>query len=228
MRRATNAPAGALRLHLGCGPDVVPGWENLDKSPSVILARFPRVRATLFRARVINEQQAQGFPEGAIHADLARGIPYPDRSAQFAYTAHMIEHLSRWQGLHVMRECLRVLAPGGTVRVVTPDLRDLVNSYLAHDFPPQHQKETAADSFMSELQTFREIEGSRARQLLWRLTSGVPHQWMYDEESLMALLREAGFQEPVARAYREGSVPDLDKLEHRPRSIFIEATKPVA
>lgn len=224
----TEAPNGELRLHLGCGPDIVPGWENLDKSPSVLLAKFPRVRAALFRARIINEQQAQGFPEGAIHVDLAKGIPYPDESARYAYTAHMIEHLSRWQGLRVMRECLRVLSPGGTVRVVTPNLRDLVDSYLNHDFPPQHQMETAADSFMSELQTFREIEGSRSRQLLWRLTSGVPHQWMYDQESLMSLLREAGFPDPVVRTYREGLVPDLDKLEHRPRSIFVEATKPVA
>lgn len=216
-----------LRLHLGCGPDIVPGWENLDKSPSVILARFPRVRSALFRVGAINEQQATGFPEGAVHADLAKGIPYPDDSAEFAYTAHMIEHLSRWQGLRVMQECLRVLRPGGTVRVVTPDLRALVDSYLAHDFPPQHQKATAADSLMSELQTFREIEGNRGRQLLWRLTSGVPHQWMYDEESLMLLLKEAGFPDPVVRGYREGVVPDLDKLEHRPRSIFIEATKPL-
>jgi hypothetical protein len=53
-----------------------------------------------------------------------------------------------------------------------------------------------------------------------------PHQWLYDEQSLAYLLMEAGFSQPEVRNYRAGAMPDLEQLEHRPDSLFIEALKP--
>jgi predicted SAM-dependent methyltransferase len=227
MATATTAPAQTgLRLHLGCGTVFAPGWENIDKSPNVYLSRTPRLRRALARVGILSEAHtAANFAPGTIRVDLSRGLPYADRSTAYVYHSHLIEHMARWQGLALMRECLRVLEPGGTMRAATPNLRTIVDWYLRDDFP-FGEGPAPADRFMDVLGTYRDVPGSTAQRLVRKLVSGVPHQWLYDRESLSVLLEEAGFVDPVERGYREGSVPELDALEHRPESLFIEARRP--
>jgi predicted SAM-dependent methyltransferase len=213
---------GDLKLHLGCGSTVVDGWENIDKSPNVHLARMPRLRAALARVRVLTEEQATAFfPAGIVRADVRKGIPYPDNSARFVYSSHMIEHLSRWQALELLGECRRVLAPGGVIRIATPDLAQLVDEYRAGE---TGRDPTAADSFMRQLETFREAPGSLVQKLVRRLATA-PHQWLYDETSLSHLLAEAGFVEPTHYEHHEGDFPDLEQLEIRPGSLIMQARR---
>lgn len=78
---------------------------------------------------------------------------------------------------------------------------------------------------MQALGTFREESGSIAQRFVRRALAASAHQWVYDERSLGALLVEGGLDEPTRRSYREGACPDLDHLELRPESLFVEATK---
>ncbi len=52
-----------------------------------------------------------------------------------------------------------------------------------------------------------------------------PHQWMYDASSMSRRLEEAGFGEIFERAFRDGLCPDLDEIETREDSFFVEAVK---
>jgi predicted SAM-dependent methyltransferase len=88
-----HPPAGPLKLHLGCGPHVMPGWVNLDNQP------YPGVD------RVI---------------DLANGIPF--EGASFIFAEHFIEHLDFRDALALMRECRRALDDHGVLRLSTPNL----------------------------------------------------------------------------------------------------------
>jgi predicted SAM-dependent methyltransferase len=213
-----------LKLHLGCAGTVVPGWENIDKSPSVYLARFPRLRLVLHRAGMISDAQAKGFPAGIIHADVSRGLPYPEASAAYVYSSHLIEHLSRWQALDLVRECRRVLRPRGILRVATPNLEGIVDAYVDTD-RPSDGGETGADVMMSRLGMFSELRANRVQRLIHRVASASYHQWLYDSESLVRLLRESGFNETSVCSYRQGETPDLDRLEHRPESLIVEARR---
>lgn len=218
--------AGELRLHLGCGVDVVPGWVNIDRSPNVWIGRVPGLRRTLAAARVLTPEQAGArFPAKIVHADVNRGLAYPDASVAFIYGSHLIEHLSRWQALGLVRECARVLRTGGVVRIATPDLAALTHAYLGRKAGDQEARRRAADLFMQELGTFEDRCGNRAQRLSWRLFSAAPHQWLYDADSLVELLRRGGLTAVVQRRYREGAVPDLELLERRPESVFVEATR---
>ena len=97
----TAAPA---LLNLGCGDRFHPDWVNLD-----LVSCHPAVRA----------------------CDLRRGIPYPDASFDVVYHSHVLEHLSRAAGAGFLRECARVLRPGGILRIAVPDLEQIARQYLA-------------------------------------------------------------------------------------------------
>jgi predicted SAM-dependent methyltransferase len=209
-----------VRLHLGCGSTVVGGWVNIDKSPS---ARVPApVRALLRRVGVLNAAQAKAvFPEGIVHADVRRGLAYADGTVSFVYSSHMIEHMARWQALALLRECHRVLKPGGVARIVTPDLALLVAEYQRGEAPCGP---TPADSLFEQLLTFRESTAGPVQRVMLRLLAQ-PHQWLYDGESLTTLFREAGFGEPRVTGYRESALPEIDVLEDRDGSLFVEAVR---
>jgi predicted SAM-dependent methyltransferase len=67
---------------------------------------------------------------GVIAHDLRRGLPFADESFVAAYGSHVLEHLDPDAGERLLRECHRVLAPGGIVRIVVPDLEAIARLYL--------------------------------------------------------------------------------------------------
>ena len=103
-----------------------------------------------------------------------------------------------------MSEVHRVLAPGGVLRVAVPDLDAVVAGYDPSD----------PDAFLDGLLQGRERSTSRHR-----------HWWNYNETSLRALLASAGFETVARREYREGLCPDVERVDTRPGSLFMEAVR---
>jgi SAM-dependent methyltransferase len=74
-----------------------------------------------------------------IRADLLGTLPVPGDTMEVVYSSHFLEHVPRPQVQPFLRECRRVLRPGGSIRLVTPDLQFLCREYLrlrdagAHD-----------------------------------------------------------------------------------------------
>ena len=66
-----------------------------------------------------------------FEANARSRLPFANASVLLIYSEHMLEHMSPAAGVNLLSECWRVLAPGGLLRVVTPDLskyaRALVN-----------------------------------------------------------------------------------------------------
>jgi predicted SAM-dependent methyltransferase len=90
-------------LNLGCGSRYHPDWINIDIVPSP-----PYVR---------------GY-------DLRKGIPLDNTSVDVVYHSNILEHLKKDTALSFLKECHRVLKPGGTIRIATPDLERLCKDYL--------------------------------------------------------------------------------------------------
>lgn len=98
-----HAPASPL-LNLGCGRRRHPQWTNADLVPS-----GPDVLAV----------------------DLRRPLPFATASFTAVYAAHVVEHLDPGEADALLREAARVLAPGGVMRIVVPDLEGIVRAYLS-------------------------------------------------------------------------------------------------
>ena len=67
---------------------------------------------------------------GVIGRDVRHGIPFPSATFDLVYHANMLCLLGSTDALSVMRECRRVLKPGGVLRVATEDLEDICRVYL--------------------------------------------------------------------------------------------------
>lgn len=92
-----------MRLNLGCGNRFHKDWINIDFHSS-----SPGVRAY----------------------NLLNGIPLPDNHVEVVYHSHLLEHFTVNDAQAFLKECARVLKPGGVIRVVVPDLEGIVNIYL--------------------------------------------------------------------------------------------------
>ncbi len=67
---------------------------------------------------------------GALAHDLRAPLPLAADSFDFVYHSHVLEHLEKADARRLLSECHRVLKPGGTVRVVVPDLESKARLYL--------------------------------------------------------------------------------------------------
>jgi len=67
---------------------------------------------------------------GVIAANLGEGIPFPDESFDIVYHSHLLEHFTKPGAADFLKECLRVLKPGGVIRVAVPDLEAIIRNYL--------------------------------------------------------------------------------------------------
>lgn len=162
-----------MQLHLGCGGNVLPGWINLD-----IEAR-----------------------PGVVQHDLTKPLPYPAGVADYVYSEHFIEHITYAEAASLLRDIRRVLKPGGTLRLSTPDLVFLIQKYLTNDLT-----EWANVSWLPRTGCQMVNEGMRS----WG------HQFLYDDRELHAQLAAAGFPTVRRAGYRESIDPVLRGLESRP------------
>lgn len=207
-----------MRINIGCGQSPTAGWENFDNSFSLKLARIPQGLLN----GLISADQARfvAFCRKANirYANAARQIPVASGTVEVIYSSHMFEHLSRRTAQRFLAEVLRVLKPGGVLRLAVPDLHQLARAYLEHG---------DADRFVADsLLATPDLGALRALLIGFR-----HHRWMYDARSLCRLLETNGLQE--ARVYPAGTtrIPDpgaLNLFELAEVSIYVEAVKPHA
>ncbi len=133
----------------------------------------------------------------------------------------MIEHLDRYEMDHFLKEAMRVLQPGGTIRLVFPDIQHYVQKYLQN----RDADEFVAGTLMTQ---------SRPRTLAERLhmlfVGARHHLWMYDGESLSRLLTHHGFVNASPLPAGQTKMADcgaLDLSERSENSGYVEAEKPV-
>lgn len=177
------------RLNLGCGKYLIPGWINAD----------------LYR-----------------HADVMFDIrdrwPIPDGRLIGVRLEHVLEHVAYPdEALHVIAECYRVLAPGGTVRVGVPESEKAIRAYVEGDnaeyfriarerwHPPEVRLPIEHVNYH-----FRDRYGE--------------HLFAYDRHALLNLLSHAGFVGIQSAPFDH----TLDREDREEGTLRLSGTKPSA
>ncbi|WP_085647542.1 MULTISPECIES: methyltransferase domain-containing protein [unclassified Pseudomonas] len=171
------------KLHLGCGSVTFPGWINIDLDS----------------------------PTADRLLDLTEPLPFADSSVSHIFNEHFIEHVTREQAVAFLKECFRVLTPGGAIRITTPNLRFLTHSYFSDS------KNEWGDLWQPNSRCQMMNEGMRS----WG------HQFVYDAEEMTRAIGEAGFKSIVFQSYRKSADEVFSGLESRPfhNELIVEARK---
>lgn len=203
-----------MKLNLGCGSQLPKGWVNVDYALGARLARMPLFRAVNKRLRLFRMEWDDSIQ---IH-DLTKPFPWPNDSVDTVYSSHTLEHMSREQGQEFLRQCHRVLRPGGIIRIVVPDLSSVVKRYLGG--------ELAAENFVEELGVLYLDSGGRVKNRLAPFIQ-YPHKCMYDTPALERSMTSVGFMARSCGAFDSDidGIRDIE-MESRTRdAVIVEGVK---
>ena len=166
-------------LHLGANQKSFAGWLNTDVDITT---------------------------SGTVYLDASKPFPLPDASFRYVYAEHMIEHIGEAAGLAMLRECRRILKPGGVLRLTTPDLAFLLKLYLQPDEKGLAYMRWIGDRFMG----FDEPSAALVINNAFRAWG---HQFLYDADTLEQNLRSCGFTQVSRVAYNESDHDMLRGIE---------------
>jgi predicted SAM-dependent methyltransferase len=208
-------------LNLGCGHISPDGWTNVDGSNRAWLAsKLPWLDRFLTRLNVIDSTE---FSKATVHADLTKRFPWQDNTIDGIYMGEILEHFTKDDGEEVLRECYRVLKPGGTLRVRVPDFVEFCEKYIAEYREVQSLgRQSWNDKHSRWVKMFFDdicvVSPKRFRSF------GHFHKWMYDDISLILLMERLGFRDAMRRKLHESQLPLIDKVESR-ELLVVEAVK---
>ncbi|KAA2255899.1 class I SAM-dependent methyltransferase [Solihabitans fulvus] len=156
--------------------------------------------------------------------DVAEPLPFEDGSVEWVYAEHLIEHIPLPVAVDWLTEVRRVLAPGGLLRITTPDLRRYVEGYLSQDkFFAKHRRRVQLAIGIAPPMP------ARPAFMFNQIFYLYGHRWIYDETELRHVLARAGFDDDAVRvrAYRDGArqdVADLDQTIRNDETIYVEVS----
>jgi predicted SAM-dependent methyltransferase len=192
-----------VRLNLGSGFHPKPGWINVD-----LLA-----------------------PQADLRLDLREPLPFADNSVAAIYSEHFFEHLNytqltdsmAWQlettqepsdALTFLRECKRVLRPGGVLDIVVPDVEGILQEYVGRREKPFPGSKWWGPTWCD----------TPLHCVNYVFRQGSEHQYAYDAETLEAILTVVGFVDIRRRPFDS----TLDAENHEIGSLCMLAMKPPA
>lgn len=183
---------GSIKLNVGCGTDYKKGWINIDNNTDNNIEKLD------------------------LNWDLRYPLPLPENSVDFIFNEHFIEHLSVEEGQTAIKDLMRVLKPGGVMRIATPDLEYIVEKYI--NVPIDKDPTLGKFSSLNNIKTRAERMNAGFR--FWG------HKWLYDWEELERRINEAGYKKVKRCKLDKSKYKELQSLETRSESTLIaEITK---
>jgi predicted SAM-dependent methyltransferase len=156
--------------------------------------------------------------------DICRPLPLADGCVDWVYAEHLVEHVGPDDAIGWLAEVRRILAPGGVLRLTTPDLRRYAQAYLSGGSMFARHRRRMSLAGVGPPMPDRDAFMVNQMFYLWG------HRWIYDADELRYALSRAGFPPDAVRecAFRKGRRPDvaaLDQVLRNDESLYVEVTR---
>ena len=205
-----------VKLNLGCGSQIFAGWTNVDYALGARWMKNPLLRLVSKKLALF----AIDWDERIFIHDLTKPFPWQDDSVDIIYSSHTLEHLTKAEGIHFLRECHRVLNPSGVIRIVVPNLAQFVADYKAGVI--------AADEFVELLGVLYEKKANPVKNFLAPMVQ-YPHRCMYDTPTLVRIMTALGFDVMGCQPF-DSAIADIATIELPDRTenaVVVEGKKSV-
>jgi SAM-dependent methyltransferase len=194
-------PSDMRSLNLGGGEHKIPGYVTLDFS------QFD-------------------FP-GVWNYDVTYGLALETDSLERIYSSHTFEHFLPEHILFVMSECYRVLKPGGSIRLVLPNIPEILRAYArdpsdALEIIRSHPSIENMLSVMPRISNDVVLPIDCVNYAVYDIGPPGGHKCIFDEATLHWCLETVGFY----RIEFDGFNNEVDYEPHRHFSIYCSALKP--
>lgn len=197
-----NNTANAIKLNIGAGPNVFPfpGWTNFDREDISPYFEFIKNKSDISdlpgHVQILSKYLKNNGDINCKQYDFLNGFPqYQDNTVDCIYIGQVIEHINPiMEAPKVMKECFRILKPGGVLRMTTPDLDLLIEAYLNNqmdrfnDEQPTFYKDMDVSGKLAML-----MFGSCGPKSTWNYYEG--HMFLYTQNSMNDLLKGAGYKD---------------------------------
>ncbi len=173
------------KLKFGSSKNILKGWLNTEILP---------------------------FP-GTVYLDLLKKSPFESDIFDYIYTEHVISIFEYDQALRWMKECRRILKPGGKIRISTSDLQFLIDLYR------KDKTEVQKNYIRFAIDSFSKIKIYEDTVVINNFVRGWGNKFIYDFKTLKGLLESAGFREITPREVGQSPDPNLASLEWHGNAI---------
>jgi predicted SAM-dependent methyltransferase len=178
------------KLQLGTSNNILNGWLNTDIFPN---------------------------NDSVAYMDASTRFPFDDNTFDYIMAEHMIEHIEYVDGQTMLRECFRVLKPGGRVRFATPDLSVLLALHCKDKTDDQKNYiDWSSARFLSGVVECKDVFVINNFFRAWG------HSFLYDAETLRHALSSSGFREINFCTPGVSDDPNLENLESHGKEIQAE------
>jgi predicted SAM-dependent methyltransferase len=205
-------------VQFGCGVCAPDDWQNFDAGPAFWLqSRMP------FFTPLLKKKGFPEYPKNIKYGDVIKGLPVPPQSAEVVYCSHVLEHMSLDELRVALRNVFSYLRPGGTFRLVVPDLEQLIKTYLA-DPGAGAASRFMQDSYLGEKNVTRGLNAMPTA-----LFGRARHLWMWDYKGMAEELAAAGFTSIRRAQFGDSSDPHFQNVESEGRwtdCLGIECKRP--
>jgi predicted SAM-dependent methyltransferase len=175
------------KLQIGAGPNSLKEWLNTDIEPA----------------------------KDQVYLDATAPFPIPSNSFDYVFAEQLIEHVTLTDGQAMLRECHRILRDGGKIRIATPNLTTFAKLFI-------EKNESSHHYLRSQMQfvNTRRPDGAYLStvptpecEVLNMQMHFFGHRYLYDPDSLRAVLSAAGFQKVQLAEVGLSSDPALSGID---------------
>jgi predicted SAM-dependent methyltransferase len=149
--------------------------------------------------------------------DMREPLPLPDGIARLIYSEHVFEHFGYPEPIGgLLRECLRLLEPGGMLSFAIPDGNLILEHYIKNNHPEVEEAHRRLNPEWCK--TPMDHVNFCFRLVDYTKDAASDHKWYYDFDSMRAFLQDLGF----TRINRRLFDPNLDQAERKIGPLYVE------